>query len=178
MAFQAAHHKSQSSVGLATKYLQNLRRCDFLAGRALVDGHWVTGGERDTVIDPATGEQIADVARCGTTEVGAAIAAADQSSPGWRELLLARRGAILRSCTSLMFEHTEALAILVTSEQGKLLAEVLCGFGRTGANFGSKLVRDRARSGDSRERTDISLHAAKRQHDRSLEWAILMVMNV
>ncbi|MCA6120250.1 NAD-dependent succinate-semialdehyde dehydrogenase [Bradyrhizobium sp. WSM 1738] len=123
MAFQTTRHKSSRSVGLATRNLQNLRRLDFLAGGALVDGQWVSGGERDHVIDPATGEEIADVARCGAAEMEVAIAAAERSFPGWRELLPARRGAILRSWASLMLEHAEELAILVTCEQGKPLAE-------------------------------------------------------
>ncbi|WOH54473.1 NAD-dependent succinate-semialdehyde dehydrogenase [Bradyrhizobium sp. sBnM-33] len=123
MAFQTTRQKSPHPVGLATRCLQNLRRRDFLAGGALVDGHWVTGGERDLVIDPATGEEIADVARCAAAEMEVAIAAAERSFPAWRELLPARRGAILRSWASLMLEHAEELAILVTSEQGKPLAE-------------------------------------------------------
>lgn len=123
MAFQSTRHKRPHSAGLATRYLQNLRRRDFLTGAALVDGQWAAGGERDHVIDPATGEEIADVARCGAEEMKVAIAAAERSFPGWRELLPARRGAILRAWASLMLEHEEELAILVTSEQGKPLAE-------------------------------------------------------
>lgn len=123
MAIQSTRHKRTHSVGLATRYLHDLRRRDFLAGEALVDGQWVAGGERDRVIDPATGEEIADVARCGAAAMEAAIAAAERSFTIWRELLPARRGAILRAWASLMLEHEEELAILVTSEQGKPLAE-------------------------------------------------------
>ncbi|MCK1331414.1 NAD-dependent succinate-semialdehyde dehydrogenase [Bradyrhizobium sp. CW9] len=123
MAFQTPRHKGPHSVGLAIKHLQTLRRRDFLTGGALIDGQWVPGRERDLVIDPATGEQIADVARCGAAEMDMAIAAAERSFPTWRELPPRRRGAILRSWASLVLEHAEELAILVTSEQGKPLAE-------------------------------------------------------
>lgn len=123
MAFQSTRHEPPHPVGLASKHLQNLRRRDFLSGAALVDGQWVSSGERDRVIDPATGEEIADVARCGPSEMETAIAAAERSFPAWRELLPARRGALLRSWAALMIEHEEELAILVTSEQGKPLAE-------------------------------------------------------
>ncbi|AMA60013.1 NAD-dependent succinate-semialdehyde dehydrogenase [Bradyrhizobium sp. CCGE-LA001] len=123
MTFQTSRHKSLQPVGLATRYLQNLRRRDFLAGQAFVDGQWMSDGQRDPVIDPATGEEIAHVARCGAAEMQVAIAAAERSFPAWRELLPARRGAILRSWASLMLEHADELAILVTSEQGKPLAE-------------------------------------------------------
>ncbi|WP_247484681.1 NAD-dependent succinate-semialdehyde dehydrogenase [Bradyrhizobium sp. 193] len=123
MTFQRTRGKSSPSMGLATQHLKNLRRRDFLAGEALVDGQWMTGGERDRVIDPATGEEIADVARCGAAEMELAIAAAERSFPAWRGLLPARRAAILRSWASLILEHAEELAVLVTSEQGKPLAE-------------------------------------------------------
>ncbi|MDA9455985.1 succinate-semialdehyde dehydrogenase [Bradyrhizobium sp. CCBAU 21359] len=110
-------------VGLATRHLQRLHRRDFLAGAALVDGRWISGDQRDVVADPATAEDIADVAHCSAADMNQAIAAAERSFPAWRELLPARRGAILRSWASLMLQHSEELAILVTSEQGKPLAE-------------------------------------------------------
>lgn len=75
------------------------------------------------MIDPATGDVIADVARCTAADMNLAIDAAERSYATWRELLPARRGAILRSWASLMHEHSEELAILLTSEQGKPLAE-------------------------------------------------------
>ncbi|MCK1612077.1 MULTISPECIES: NAD-dependent succinate-semialdehyde dehydrogenase [unclassified Bradyrhizobium] len=123
MTFQKALHKRPQWVGLASRHLENLSRRDFLSGAALVDGQWLPGGERDCVIDPATGDEIADVARCGAAEMEVAIAAAERSFPMWRELLPARRGALLRSWASLMLEYEKELAILVTSEQGKPLAE-------------------------------------------------------
>jgi len=115
--------RSVHSTGLAARCLQNLRRGDFVAGAALIDGCWIAGQQRDAVIDPATGEQIADVARCSAADMDLAIAAAEQSFSAWRGLLPARRGAILRSWASLMLDHSEELAMLLTSEQGKPLEE-------------------------------------------------------
>jgi succinate-semialdehyde dehydrogenase/glutarate-semialdehyde dehydrogenase/aspartate-semialdehyde dehydrogenase len=123
MAFQGARHKSPDSVDLATRHLQSLRRRDFIAGAALIDGRWFAGEQRDVVVDPATGREITDVARCSAAEMNLAIAAAERSFVAWRQLLPAKRGAILRSWASLMLDHAEELAILVTSEQGKPLAE-------------------------------------------------------
>lgn len=123
MTLQTARHKSPHLAGLAAKHLQNLRRRDFAAGAALIDGRWVAGEQRDVVVDPATGEEIADVARCSAVDMNLAITAAERSFAAWRELLPAKRGAILRSWASLMLDHSEELAILVTSEQGKPLAE-------------------------------------------------------
>ncbi|WP_370144249.1 NAD-dependent succinate-semialdehyde dehydrogenase [Bradyrhizobium elkanii] len=110
-------------VGLAKGCLRDLRRRDFVAGAALIDGHWVSNDQTDIVADPATGEEIALVARCGAADMTLAIAAAERSFGEWRELLPERRGAILKAWASLMLAHSEELAILVTSEQGKPLAE-------------------------------------------------------
>lgn len=123
MVFQAARPKSPPMVGLAKGHLESLRRRDFVAGAALIDGCWVEGDKRDVVVDPASGEVIAEVARCGTADMNLAIDAAERSFTRWRELLPERRGAILRSWASLMLAHSDELAVLVTSEQGKPLAE-------------------------------------------------------
>lgn len=123
MALETIRHKSPHLVGLASRHLQNLRRRDFVAGAALIDGCWIAGENRDVVVDPATGEGIADVAHCHVADMNHAIAAAERSFQAWRELLPARRGAILKSWASLMLDHSEELATLVTSEQGKPLAE-------------------------------------------------------
>lgn len=124
MAFQTtARHTPPDSVGLAKRHLDQLRRRDFVQGAALIDGRWITGEQRDVVVDPATGEQVAEVARCSAADMDLAVAAAERSFAGWRELLPERRGAILRSWASLMVAHSEELAVLVTCEQGKPLAE-------------------------------------------------------
>ncbi|MGY3361918.1 aspartate-semialdehyde dehydrogenase [Bradyrhizobium sp. GM0.4] len=123
MAFEAARPTSPPLVGLAKRHLGNLRRRDFVAGAALIDGRWVDADKRDVVLDPATGDVIAEVARCSAADMNHAIDAADRSLAEWRGLLPERRGAILRSWASLMLAHSEELAVLVTSEQGKPLAE-------------------------------------------------------
>ncbi|MBT1516790.1 NAD-dependent succinate-semialdehyde dehydrogenase [Bradyrhizobium sp. SRL28] len=110
-------------AGLAARHLQDLRRRDFVAGAALIDGRWIAGEQRDAVVDPATGEEIAEVARCGAADMNLAIAAAERAFAGWRELLPAKRGAILKSWASLLLDHSDELAVLVTSEQGKPLGE-------------------------------------------------------
>ncbi|KRQ02929.1 succinate-semialdehyde dehydrogenase [Bradyrhizobium yuanmingense] len=123
MVFQAARPNSLSHVGLAKGHLENLRRRDFVAGGALIDGRWIGGDQRDVVVDPATGEVIAEVACCGAADMNLALDAAQRSFAQWRELLPERRGAILRTWASLMFAHAEELAVLLTCEQGKPLAE-------------------------------------------------------
>lgn len=123
MVLQAVQYKSPRWSGLASRHLESFRRRDFLEGAALIDGCWVEDENKDVVVDPATGEELARVARCGVAEMNLAISAAERSFPAWRELLPAKRGAILKSWASLMLDHSEELAVLITSEQGKPLAE-------------------------------------------------------
>lgn len=123
MGFQTIRRDGSQFFGLAMGRLQNLLRRDFVAGSALIDGRWIAGEQRDVVVDPATGEEIANVARCDAGHMNIAIAAAERAFVEWRKLLPANRCAILRSWASLMLDHSEELAILVTSEQGKPLPE-------------------------------------------------------
>ncbi|MGL9623229.1 NAD-dependent succinate-semialdehyde dehydrogenase [Bradyrhizobium sp. U531] len=110
-------------TGLAARHLQALHRRDFLVGDALVDGRWIAGEQRHVVVDPASDENIADVAHCSAADMDAAVAAASRSFPGWRDLLPAKRGAILRAWASLLRDHSDELSIVITCEQGKPLAE-------------------------------------------------------
>ncbi|MGY3387491.1 aspartate-semialdehyde dehydrogenase [Bradyrhizobium sp. USDA 3311] len=123
MTLQSFKKKNPRWGGLSSQRLQSLKRSDFLSGAAFVDGKWIESGQRDAVIDPATGEEIANVARCSAAETDLAIAAAARAVGVWRNLLPVRRGEILRLWASLMRDHSEELAILMTSEQGKPLAE-------------------------------------------------------
>lgn len=109
--------------GLAKQHLNRLSRRDFLSGDALIDGQWVRGQQRSSVVDPATGEEIAHVAVCGLRDVDVAIAAAERDFPVWSDLLPGERGALLRAWAERMREHCEDLAVLMTCEQGKPLVE-------------------------------------------------------
>lgn len=123
MTLQNVRQKGPIPIGIAARSLQTVRRRDFLAGAALIDGRWVAGERRDAVVDPATGEVFAESARCDAGHMSAAIEAAERSFLSWRGLLPAARGAILSAWGRLMRDHLEELAVLVTSEQGKPLAE-------------------------------------------------------
>src|SRR6266576_5400828 len=80
-------------------------------------------GETFPVLDPATGETIAEVPRMGVAETRRAIARAEEALPKWRSLLAKDRARILRRWADLMLENEEGLARLLTREQGKPLAE-------------------------------------------------------
>jgi len=80
-------------------------------------------GEHFAVEDPATGETIREVPRMGAAETARALAAAEDALPAWRGLLAKERARIMRRWADLMLEHEESLAHLLTTEQGKPLAE-------------------------------------------------------
>jgi succinate-semialdehyde dehydrogenase/glutarate-semialdehyde dehydrogenase len=96
-----------------------------LRQQAFVAGEWLSAanGATVTIRNPATGEKLADVPDMGAAETRRAIEAADAAWPAWRALTAKQRGAILRTWHDLIVAHADDLALLMTSEQGKPLAE-------------------------------------------------------
>ncbi len=90
-----------------------------------IDGQWVDSddGTMLAVPNPATGEQIGTVPKMGIAETKLAIDAANAAWPAWRAKTAKERSVILRKWFNLMMENQEDLAILMTCEQGKPLAE-------------------------------------------------------
>ncbi|MFN3883603.1 MAG: NAD-dependent succinate-semialdehyde dehydrogenase [Rhodocyclaceae bacterium] len=102
-----------------------LRDPELLRRQAFICGAWVDADNAATVAihDPATGEKLAEVPDMGAAETRRAIEAADAALPVWRELTAKQRSAILRKWYELINAHADDLALLMTSEQGKPLAE-------------------------------------------------------
>jgi len=90
-----------------------------------INGEWrpASDGARVAVHDPATGAEIATVASASVSDVRTAIDAAEQAFPAWSGLLAKERAAILRRWFDLIVENADALAEILTAEQGKPLAE-------------------------------------------------------
>lgn len=93
--------------------------------RCYIAGQWVGAddGELSNVFDPTTGEIIGAVPDMGAAETRRAIDAAAAAMPEWAALTAKARAAILRRWYELMIEHCEALAQLLTREQGKSIKE-------------------------------------------------------
>jgi succinate-semialdehyde dehydrogenase/glutarate-semialdehyde dehydrogenase len=98
---------------------------DLLRTRGYVDGQWADAdsGETFAVVNPATGETIADVPRMGQDETRRAIEAAARALPAWRAKTAKERARVLRSLADLMLDRGDELASLLVVEQGKPLAE-------------------------------------------------------
>jgi len=90
---------------------------------ALIDGEWVTSAKTFPVTDPATGAEVATVPDLGAKDAARAIDAAARALPAWSAKTAKERGAILRRWFDLITAETDSLARLMTTEQGKPLAE-------------------------------------------------------
>ncbi len=86
-----------------------------------IDGQWAKTKGTFEVLNPATGEKIADVPDGGRDEAAAAIAAADRAFPAWSNLTAYQRSAYLYRAYQIMMERKEDLARTMTEEQGKPL---------------------------------------------------------
>ncbi|RVH10472.1 NAD-dependent succinate-semialdehyde dehydrogenase [Sinorhizobium meliloti] len=105
--------------------LKNLNDRQLLRELAYVGGRWVAGrdGKCLEVSDPASGAALAFVASLDAAQTSEAIDAAEKAFRSWRNMLPQARAAILRKWHDLMLEAREDLALLMTLEQGKPLAE-------------------------------------------------------
>ena len=93
-----------------------------LKSQCLIDGAWVGEGV-DPIRNPATGALIAKVPRLGHAETVLAIEAADKAFGPWAKTLPKERAATLRRWFDLIIANRDDIALIMTSEEGKPLAE-------------------------------------------------------
>jgi succinate-semialdehyde dehydrogenase/glutarate-semialdehyde dehydrogenase len=105
-----------------TLQLKDMR---LLKRKGYIDGKWVDAdaGGSFAVTNPATGERIVEVTDMGAAETRRAIDAAQRALPAWRAKPAKERAAVLRKWYDLILAHADDLALLMTTEQGKPLAE-------------------------------------------------------
>ncbi|MEX3786437.1 NAD-dependent succinate-semialdehyde dehydrogenase [Paraburkholderia sp. BR14374] len=105
--------------------MNSLQHPGLLREQAYIDGQWRNADDNATleVLNPSTGESIANVPNMGAAETRAAIAAAHRALPGWRATTAKERARLLRNWFELIMANQEALAEIMTREQGKPLAE-------------------------------------------------------
>jgi succinate-semialdehyde dehydrogenase / glutarate-semialdehyde dehydrogenase len=93
---------------------------------ALINGSWTAGqasNPRFAVTDPATGQELAQVANLGPIDAAAALSAAEKAWPAWRAKTAKERAAVMMKWFALLHAHADDLARIMTAEQGKPLAE-------------------------------------------------------
>lgn len=90
-----------------------------------IAGTWqdAADGRSLAVRNPATGQEIGRVAHAGHADLDRALEAAQSGFEIWRDMTAAQRSRIMRAAAGLMRERAEAIAVLMTQEQGKPLAE-------------------------------------------------------
>lgn len=96
-----------------------------LRQQCYINGQWrnADNGKTIAIANPGTHEVIGHVPVMGNAETLAAIDAANAALPAWRALTAKERGQKLRRWFELMLQHSDDLALLMTTEQGKPLAE-------------------------------------------------------
>jgi len=105
--------------------MEQLQRKDLFRQQCFVNGQWqdADSGKTLEVQNPATGKGLGTVPRMGAAETRRAIESARQAWAGWRAKTAQQRSVILRRWFELMMAHQDDLAVLMTLEQGKPLAE-------------------------------------------------------
>ena len=101
-----------------------LKDPSLLREQSYVDGAW-TGTPSFPVNNPATGVELAKIAQLGAAETTLAVEAAARAFPGWAKHTAKQRSNIMRKWFELIVANREDLALILTSEQGKPLAEAL-----------------------------------------------------
>ncbi|MDO8278774.1 MAG: NAD-dependent succinate-semialdehyde dehydrogenase [Burkholderiaceae bacterium] len=90
-----------------------------------IDGQWqdAADGRSLAVFNPSTGQEIGRVAHAGIADLDRALAAAQNGFETWRAMPAFERSKIMRRAAALMRERAADIAVLLTQEQGKPLAE-------------------------------------------------------
>ena len=90
-----------------------------------INGSWSVANDASvfSVMNPYSGEEVAQVANCGPEETEQAIQAASNAFKSWRKITGTERGQILRRWYELQMENLDDLAYILTLEQGKAIAE-------------------------------------------------------
>ena len=102
-----------------------LKDMSLLKDRCLVNGQWVEAENKSTidVITPATGDVLPSIPPLSASEIPAAISASREAQREWAAMAAKERSKILRRWFELLLENADDLALLMTTEQGKPLAE-------------------------------------------------------
>lgn len=102
-----------------------MTKLDLLRSANSINGEWVpaASGASFEVTNPATGEIIGTAPNGGAADARRAIDAASAAFPAWRGKTAAERANLLRRLHDLILAHQDELALLLTREQGKPLAE-------------------------------------------------------
>ncbi|MFC7048068.1 NAD-dependent succinate-semialdehyde dehydrogenase [Emcibacter nanhaiensis] len=102
-----------------------LKNQTLIRTKSYINGQWCDAddGREFVVTDPATGAELARAADCGAAETARAISAAQQAFASFKMTTAKERAALLRRWHQLIMDNQEDLAVILSAEQGKPLAE-------------------------------------------------------
>jgi malonate-semialdehyde dehydrogenase (acetylating) / methylmalonate-semialdehyde dehydrogenase len=93
-------------------------------------GHWIagaahagTGGRKQTVWNPTTGQAARQVLLASEADVNTAVAAAVAAQPAWGDTPPLRRARVMNQFLALMNQHKDLLAAMITAEHGKVFTD-------------------------------------------------------
>src|SRR6201986_2079367 len=101
-----------------------LKDASLLREQCYIDGAW-RGPPANPATNPVNGVELAKVPKLGADDTTKAVEAAERAFPAWAKLTAKQRSNILRKWFDLIIANREDLALILTSEQGKPLAEAL-----------------------------------------------------
>ncbi len=115
----------------------NLKNTSLLKTKSYINGQWLDAdsGKTFDVKNPASGEVITSVADLGVDETRRAIEAAEKAMQSWKNKTAKERSNLLRKWYELIMANQDDLAIIMTAEQGKVLAE-----SKTEVGYGASFV--------------------------------------
>ncbi|MDC5410146.1 NAD-dependent succinate-semialdehyde dehydrogenase [Acinetobacter baumannii] len=105
--------------------MSSLQSTELFQQQAYINGQWLAAQSNATVpvSNPATGEEIGTIPNMGAAEATQAVEAAYTALQSWKALTAQNRADILLAWHKLVLDHTHELALIMTIEQGKPLAE-------------------------------------------------------
>ncbi|MBM4223671.1 MAG: aldehyde dehydrogenase family protein, partial [Gammaproteobacteria bacterium] len=108
-----------------TRSVLNLKDSTLLREAAFIDGAWCAADDsaKVQILNPANGTVVGEVPVLRAAETRRAIETAARAQPAWARKTAKERAVILRRFADLMIAHGDDLAIIMTAEQGKPLAE-------------------------------------------------------
>ncbi|AGH34693.1 NAD-dependent succinate-semialdehyde dehydrogenase [Acinetobacter baumannii] len=105
--------------------MSSLQSTELFQQQAYINGQWLAAQSNATVpvSNPATGEEIGTIPNMGAAEATQAVEAAYTALQSWKALTAQNRADILLAWYKLVLDHIDELALIMTIEQGKPLAE-------------------------------------------------------
>jgi len=103
--------------------MQGLSNKNLVKNASYIDGQWIESDDKIKVHNPASGQLIAEIANANIADTEQAVLAAQRALPAWSAKTANERSKLLRLWFDLLMQNQHDLGVILTTEQGKPLAE-------------------------------------------------------